>query len=585
MPLLDALINQIGNDPARNPYARAGAAPVQGGGSGWSGLLAMLQSGATPVGGLIDQLGRGPANNPYSSVGAGGGGLSDPQIVQIGADEAARAQAQQGGATVGVGPSPMQQPAPLTAAAVPQVAQSANPPVARAQTAQAGMPQLQSVDVPDFPVKAVDADADSAGVSTPASAPANYSGGLLGMLGAAASNAVDSPAKSKGLLESLGARISNMSPAASQALIASGLTMLAGNDGSRNLGQLVGLGGMAGLNAYSNSTQQEAANELVRQKMLQEARQKKDELALQTRKQDFDESKPFTVGADQSVYMPGRMGANGMPAAGSFLQGPGGANVATWQEMQGADGMKYRQGFTRSGEPVSGARVLVDNPYGGPLSEFQQKSVNDAQTAAMSASQTYQRTASLASQLANAPDFSSGLGATFNDWMTKTTGNKDAGQQLRGQLAQFVNSTILESLPPGSASDKDVQLVRNGTPSDTASKATWQAYLAAVGRLQQASAIASAGRADYLTANRGSLGPLMQPAIINGRQFPAGTSFADAISGRGAAGTQAQRQSTLAGSLTPDQQSQVQQLKRMAAAGDQRAQQSLAQLQARGWRF
>ncbi|KVM70119.1 hypothetical protein WJ60_09795 [Burkholderia ubonensis] len=405
------------------------------------------------------------------------------------------------------------------------------------------------------------------------------------MLGAAASNAVDSPAKSKGLLESLGARISNMSPAASQALIASGLTMLAGNDGSRNLGQLIGIGGMAGLNAYSTAKQSDAANALALQKLTQEQQRDDQRFDLERKKFEFDTSKPIAVGAEQSLYMPGQLDANGMPTAGSFMQGPGGANVATWQEMQGPDGMKYRQGFTRSGEPVSGARVLVDNPYGGPLSEFQQKSVNDAQTAAMSASQMYQRTANLANQLANAPDFSSGLGATFNDWLTKATGNKDAGQQLRGQLAQFVNSTILDSLPPGSASDKDVQLVRNGTPSDTASKATWQAYLAAVGRLQRASAIAAAGRADYLTANRGSLGPLMQPANINGRQLAAGTSFADAISGRGAVGTQAQRQATGTGSMTPDQQAQVQQLKRMAAGGDQRAQQSLAQLQARGWRF
>ncbi|MCA7960653.1 hypothetical protein LGM14_24425 [Burkholderia multivorans] len=523
MPLLEALINQYGNSAA-NPYARPGApaAPT----ADVSGLLDLLRAN-TPVSGLIDQLGRGSAANPYRAAASNDTEkLSSPTIVQIGPDEAARAQAQQGGAVVGVGPNPMQQPAPLTAAAASQVAQSANPPVADAllERRLAGAPmQLPSVTVPDMPATPVMADDGSTTQNaTPApSTPA--SGGLLGMLSGAAQDAVQSPAKSKGLLERLGASISNMSPAASQALIASGLTMLAGNDGSRNLGQLIGIGGIAGLNAYSNVKQTDVENQLATRKLDQQQQQQQFDNGLAARKQLWEEGKPISVGADQSLYA-----RNPDGSYKPVVQAQ--PSVARTTDMLGPDGRTYTVQLDRSGNQI-GAPLLKSDPFSGPLSESQQKYVNDAQNAALSARQTYQNTVALANQLSNAPEFSAGLGATFNDWLTKVTGNKDAGQQLRGQLAQFVNSTILDQLPKGSASDKDVQLVRNGTPSDTANKKTWQAYLSAVANVQQAAAVAAQIRADYLAANRGSLGPLMQPATIRGRQFPAGASLDKVLKG------------------------------------------------------
>ncbi|WP_249169120.1 hypothetical protein [Burkholderia multivorans] len=563
MPLLDTLIN--GNYPAASTA----------GGNTLGGLLAALGARPAPVSSLIDQLGRSDSRNPYTDA-APTSPLASPTIVQIGPDEAARAQAQQGGALVGVGPNPMQQPAPLNAAAASQVAQSANPPVADAllERRLAGAPmQLPSVTVPDMPVTPVMADDGSTTQNaTPApSTPA--SGGLLGMLSGAAQDAVQSPAKSKGLLERLGASISNMSPAASQALIASGLTMLAGNDGSRNLGQLIGIGGIAGLNAYSNATQTAAANELAQQKLRMQAKQQDVENNLARDKQNWEERKPIAVGADQSLYAPD---AN-QPGAYKPVVQPQ-PSVARTVDTMGPDGRTYTVQLDRFGNQV-GTPMLKTDPFGGPLSESQQKYVNDAQNAALSARQTYQNTVALASQLANAPDFASGAAGTFNDFLSKITGNKDAGQQLRGQLAQFVNSTILNQLPPGSASDKDIQLVRNGTPADNASKETWQAYLSAVGRVQQAAAVAAQMRADYLTANRGSLGPLMQPATIGGRQFPAGASLTDVLGARPSSAAAVGRP----GEMSAEQRAQVQTLQRLAAQGDARAQQSLQALRARGW--
>lgn len=374
-------------------------------------------------------------------------------------------------------------------------------------------------------------------------------GGLLASLVPAVQTASASPDTSKGLLGTLGATIShigdkltNLSPAASQALLASGLTILSGNDGTRNLGQLVGMGGISGLNTYNSARQQQVENAVAQQKLAQAAQQQQTENGIAQQKVNIDaynaKNAPVVVAPGSTVIQ-----KNGQP----IMQGM--PQVARTVDVQGQDGKTYTVQLGNDGNQI-GQPLLKQNPYAGPLDASAQATVNAAQTAAAQATQTYQRTAQLANAL-NSADFTGGVGATFNDALTKMTGSKDAGQQLRGQLAQFANNSILSELPPGSASDKDIQLVRNGVPADNAGKDTWQAYLASVGRVQQAAAVLQNAKADYASANRGNLGPLMQAATINGVQYPAGTSFTQVASGVPPQQQQPQAQPTQRGGAVP----------------------------------
>ncbi len=493
--LLD-LIAQYGNS-ASNPYAAHAPQTAAPGGA---------SSPSVSIGTLIDLLGRS-ASNPYANAAAAGGSAAAVPTT---------------GAPMGFGGGGVLQTAAQQSA--PALAGNSQS-VSAAQPQQAAPIQIaQASGAPDVTV-------DAQGNASDAWQPSSTSSGLIGALVPAAQDASTSPQKSKTLLESLGSTISgignkltNLNPNESQALIASGLTMLAGNDGTRNLSQLVGLGGIAGLNSYNANREMQAQNALAQQKLLQTGQQQQFDNALAVRKQLWDESKPITVGQDQSLYARGTGGAL-TPLVSAQ---PG---VARTVDVQGQDGSTYTVQLDRNGQMV-GQPLLKSNPNAGPLSDQQQKTVNDAQTSAAQARQTYQNTATLANQLANAPDFTSGFGASVNDTLSKVTGNKDAGQQLRGQLAQFANSSILSELPPGSASDKDIQLVRNGVPSDTASKDTWQSYLSAVGRVQQAAALFQNAKSDYVTANRGDLGPLKRDATINGQQYPAGTTLTQALTGQ-----------------------------------------------------
>jgi len=499
--LLD-LIAQYGNGP-NNPYATQQPQAV---------TPAADSTPAVPVSTLIDLLGRS-SNNPYANMGGAPATVSaSPVAGLLGPMGFGSAAIPQG--------APMVAPAPATtASAAPQAA--ALPPI------QIG----QAQGAPDVTV-------DDQGHASDAWQPDPNGGGLIGALQQGASN----PSAAKSLLstfadqaKSVGEKLTNLSPNASQALIASGLTMLAGNDGTRNLGQLVGLGGISGLNSYNANREQQAQMALATQKLQQTAQQQGFENALAARKQLWEEGKPVSVGLDQSLVNP--------HTGQAIVQAQPG--VARTAEVQGPDGNTYTVQLDRGGNIV-GQPLLKSNPNIGPLGDPQQKTVNDAQTAAASARQTYQNTAYLANQLAAAPDFASGFGASVNDTLTKLTGNKDAGQQLRGQLSQFANSSILGELPPGSASDKDIQLVRNGVPSDTASKETWQSYLSAVGRVQQVAALYQNAKSDYVTANRGDLGPLKRDATINGIQYPAGTTFAQALTGQAP-----QQQQSSAGGAVP----------------------------------
>ncbi|MCI3206566.1 hypothetical protein DBA20_16540 [Pandoraea capi] len=383
---------------------------------------------------------------------------------------------------------------------------------------------MQGTNLPADPTQAIQAD-DRGAQSPTGSTPSD--GGLLGALMPAAQDAVQTPEASKSLLGALGASVSNLgdklgnlNPATSQALLATGLTMLAGNDGRRNLSQLIGAGGLSGLNTYAGAMQQQFGNALAQQKLLQDAQQKAFDNKIAAGKLGVEQynavNAPVVVPPGNSVIS---------KAGAPIVQGT--PQVARTIETQDGAGNTYTLQYGNDGNMI-GQPVLKSAVGVGPLSEAQQKTVNDAAAAAADARTTYQNTTYLANQLAGAPEFASGAAANFNDMLTRITGNKDAGQQLRGQLSQFVNKSILGELPPGSASDKDIALVRNGVPADNAAPNTWLAYLQAVGRVQKGVAEYQAAKADYSAANRGSLGPLSRDATINGVQFPAGTTFAQA---------------------------------------------------------
>lgn len=83
-------------------------------------------------------------------------------------------------------------------------------------------------------------------------------------------------------------------------------------------------------------------------------------------------------------------------------------------------------------------------------------------------------------------DWTAGLaGDVETFWKTKITGGTDREQWAKKSAINVRNLQQMGMLPPGPATDRDVDLVMKGAPGDQASKEEWMEYLSAAQRLNE----------------------------------------------------------------------------------------------------
>lgn len=597
MALIDQLIDQYGNS-TNNPYATQQPQPVA--------FTPSQSTPSIPISSLIDLLGR-QSNNPYASMAkatataapAQQQGLSaNPEIVPISDAEANAALSQQGV------PSPdATRIAAMQSQAVQQQPTQAPQPQQQAQQATPGDQQMPTVAVQNPPVASVDA---TPGFPSPSDYNADGSqasgGGLLGALAGAGQQAANDPVAAKGLLSQLGdyasgigSKLKNMSPAASQALIATGMTMLANNDGTHNLAQLVGQGGIAGINQYQTVTQNTIGNQLARQKLAQEYAEKQATNATANYNAETERFKaanaPTTVEAGRGIVTPAMIASGQSP---QMLTGPGGAlPVARTAEITDGQGNVFTQGMDMWGKPV-GAPVPKTLAYTGPLPDAQQKVVNDANTTANQSAMNIQKLQGFMKQLTPTmpdpndptktipnPDYvpvTGGVAATVQNELNKLTGSQSESQRLRSQIQQEVqlaNAQGFKAGIGGRLTNMDVGILQRGMPPDNANGSALLNYLSAYSHLKEDQATRDSMTAQYVNVNRGDMGPLHKAVTINGVEYPQGTTMQQVLS------RQAQAQSGNSGGGQSGSAAQAQGIiaKAQAAArsGDTSAQAALKQ--------
>jgi len=154
---------------------------------------------------------------------------------------------------------------------------------------------------------------------------------------------------------------------------------------------------------------------------------------------------------------------------------------------------------------------------------------NQAINSAVISAQTNQALADRATNLAEqfqAADMSSGWMATANSAWKGAYGSQDAVSGLRQSFQALVNSQAVKNLPPGPASDKDIQLAKQGFPPANASKEYIVSFLRGMAKMQTAAANADDRRANWIAANK-SLAPARQDINVGGVLIPAGTTFSE----------------------------------------------------------
>lgn len=135
---------------------------------------------------------------------------------------------------------------------------------------------------------------------------------------------------------------------------------------------------------------------------------------------------------------------------------------------------------------------------GQDLSAFAEKQLDAASTDAATASADAARYMTLADNIKRTA-MSGGLKSTWTEYIKEQTGNQDEVTALRKQAMQIVNSEAVKNLPPGPATDRDIEMVRAPFPTDKASPEYVANWLSAVARLNEKRAEFSEFKANFIS--------------------------------------------------------------------------------------
>lgn len=159
----------------------------------------------------------------------------------------------------------------------------------------------------------------------------------------------------------------------------------------------------------------------------------------------------------------------------------------------------------------------------GTLEPSAIKIINDSVVSSIGLEQAAGTTLDLATKLEQAAG-RSGVTAKFSESLKSISGNQDALTQLRNEYTRVRNSAAIKSLPPGVATDKDIELALKGIPSETANAETQASFLRGVAKMQQYEAATESAKSEWVNST-GNLGRSKSDIEIGGIRVPKGTTF------------------------------------------------------------
>jgi hypothetical protein len=152
-------------------------------------------------------------------------------------------------------------------------------------------------------------------------------------------------------------------------------------------------------------------------------------------------------------------------------------------------------------------------------------------TAAVGSSQQNQalaeRTNRLAEEFEKLP---AGTGAgnlsALHERAKQGLGYQDGLTSIRNEFERLKNSQAIKNLPPGAASDKDIEIAKQGFPRSTANREHIISFLRGMAKMQTIAAQADDRKADWISSN-GNLGTAKRDLQVGGVKVPAGTTFGE----------------------------------------------------------
>lgn len=205
----------------------------------------------------------------------------------------------------------------------------------------------------------------------------------------------------------------------------------------------------------------------------------------------------YQESGDPSTLRPRQDAAQSQLFAPQFFRGPDGR----WVAVQGSNQGGLRQ------EPLPPGFEPTNSPmYAPAVTKLVEKATNDS----IAAGNKLLSIQDARAQLQAIPDeeWRSGFQGTMAEAWKRNFGGMDAQSYAKTQYVDLRNTGVLNRLPPGAASDSDIQLVMAGVPPENAPKEILVRYIAGLEKIAQIEAQEANFRVDYLSQNpvRGLVG-------------------------------------------------------------------------------
>lgn len=159
------------------------------------------------------------------------------------------------------------------------------------------------------------------------------------------------------------------------------------------------------------------------------------------------------------------------------------------------------------------------------LDDGAKKLINDSTIASVASDQSAGQMLDLANRLEQS-GAASGATAKGYELYKSLTGNQDAITALRQEYVRLRSGQVSKMLPPGPASDKDIEIAMSGFPSDTTDPNTMAKFVRGMAKLQQYDGVLNTAKAEWVNSV-GHLGKPKQDIEIDGVKVPAGSTFTD----------------------------------------------------------
>ncbi|EPO2135676.1 phage DNA ejection protein [Escherichia coli] len=181
-------------------------------------------------------------------------------------------------------------------------------------------------------------------------------------------------------------------------------------------------------------------------------------------------------------------------------------------------GFKMQQAQEKAQQLISEAPKLSVN---------MEKGIETAVNNATASSNSANSMSALAQQF-RAEKPTTGLFGNAQNMFAKLTGSDTTLRDLRIRQNALVNSQVIKFLPPGPATDKDVEIVRRGAPTDMDNPETVARWLDAMANLERRNAQFNEFKAEWMSAN-GNPGQSRNGGQILGLDVKKGESLGSAV--------------------------------------------------------